>query len=201
MDTEDTCGQWIQRYSGCTQLKISEFSADPCKNSQFQAWLQSNKKQLLNYKIVEFHFILQDFTGNVSLPDGTWEVEFSRNQLTELKKNELESLWPKDYSIRAIDFSRNSIKSVEQNSFELLSSLEVLDISRNNLTELPEKVFEKLVRLQTLILSYNHLQIIRKEWFKDLTRLIRLDLSYNPLGKFFTIVTLFWAGVQATNQK
>ena len=36
VDTEDTCGQWIQRnsrYSGCTQLKISEFSADPCKNS------------------------------------------------------------------------------------------------------------------------------------------------------------------------
>ena len=36
VDTEDTCGQWIQRnsrYNGCTQLKISEFSADPCKNS------------------------------------------------------------------------------------------------------------------------------------------------------------------------
>ena len=36
VDTEDTCGQWIQRNSrcsGCTQLKISQFSADPSKNS------------------------------------------------------------------------------------------------------------------------------------------------------------------------
>ena len=36
VDTENTCGQWIQRnskYSGYTQLKISEFSADPYKNS------------------------------------------------------------------------------------------------------------------------------------------------------------------------
>ena len=36
VDKEDTCGQWIQRnsrYSGCTQLKISDFCADPCKNS------------------------------------------------------------------------------------------------------------------------------------------------------------------------
>ena len=33
---DDKGGEWIQgnsRYSGCTQLKISEFSADPCKNS------------------------------------------------------------------------------------------------------------------------------------------------------------------------
>ena len=47
MDTEDTGVQWIQRIhadSGyretvdtvCTQLKISEFSADPCKNSNIQ---------------------------------------------------------------------------------------------------------------------------------------------------------------------
>ena len=142
-----------------------------CHGSSHKTWLRAN-----------FFSTFQDFSWNVSLPDGTWEVDFSRNKLTELKKTELENLWPKDYSIRAIDFSRNSINNVEQKSFELLSSLEVLDLSRNNLTELPQRVFEKLLKLQTLILSYNYLEFVRREWFKDLTSLIRLDLSYNPLG-------------------
>ena len=123
--------------------------------------------------------------ANFRLPEGTWSADFSRNNLTELKNSENSSdkIWSNGSSLRAVDFSRNSIKNVDQNFFEQMPVLEIIDLSRNELSDLSENLFDSLASLQTLVLSGNRLKYVRKEWFKDLSNLYRLDLSYNPLGE------------------
>ena len=84
-------------------------------------------------------------------------------------------------TITSLDFSGQSIASLQNGDFAGLSALRRLDLQRNDLAALPATVFAGLTALQTLSLHNNDLESLPATIFAGLTALGTLDLGRNAL--------------------
>uniref|UniRef100_UPI00358E0CFA immunoglobulin superfamily member 10-like n=1 Tax=Myxine glutinosa TaxID=7769 RepID=UPI00358E0CFA len=83
--------------------------------------------------------------------------------------------------LRRINMGYNKIWKLTEDSFEMLSNLEVLLLHSNNIYNLPGKVFKQLSSLQLLKLSYNKVKVINRETFYGLKSMLRLLLDNNRI--------------------
>lgn len=83
--------------------------------------------------------------------------------------------------IEFVDFSNNSIQSIDPSAFEGVAQLKKLNLSRNHLSELELQWFS-ISSLEILDLSHNNLTHLNEHAFDELVNLKHLDLSHNPIG-------------------
>nr|XP_054760641.1 leucine-rich repeat-containing protein 15-like [Lytechinus pictus] len=83
--------------------------------------------------------------------------------------------------LRNIYLSRNSLRVIENGTFQLVPKLEVIDLYQNRLSQLTSSVFQHLKNLERLFLGMNKLVNLPEDIFKDLSSLVYLDLSNNSL--------------------
>ncbi|XP_030830332.1 leucine-rich repeat-containing protein 15-like [Strongylocentrotus purpuratus] len=84
--------------------------------------------------------------------------------------------------LRNIYLSRNSLRVIENGTFQLVPKLEVIDLYQNHLSQLTSGVFQELKNLERLFLGMNKLLDLPEDIFKDLSSLVYLDLSNNSLS-------------------
>jgi len=84
-------------------------------------------------------------------------------------------------SLKSLDISSCSIKSLPEETFVMVPTLEELTLARNNLQDLPRKVFLHLKSLKYLYLSHNFLRALHDDLFVMSKKLVILDLSNNEL--------------------
>lgn len=80
-----------------------------------------------------------------------------------------------------VDFSNNSIRSIDPTAFDGVTNLQALNLSYNQIDKLDSAWFP-FPKLLTLDLSHNKLTILDKRVFKDLINLKHLNLSGNSIG-------------------
>ncbi|XP_030830336.1 insulin-like growth factor-binding protein complex acid labile subunit [Strongylocentrotus purpuratus] len=85
-------------------------------------------------------------------------------------------------SLRHIYLRRNSLRVIENGTFQLVPKLEVIDLYQNHLSQLTSGVFQELKNLERLFLGMNKLLDLPEDIFKDLSSLVYLDLSNNSLS-------------------
>ncbi|XP_063961795.1 leucine-rich repeat-containing protein 15-like [Lytechinus pictus] len=83
--------------------------------------------------------------------------------------------------LRNIYLSRNSLRVIENGTFQLVPKLEVIDLYQNRLSQLTSGVFQHLKNLEHLFLGMNKLVNLPEDIFKDLSSLVYLELSNNYL--------------------
>ncbi|XP_042892583.1 leucine-rich repeat-containing protein 15-like isoform X2 [Penaeus japonicus] len=81
-----------------------------------------------------------------------------------------------------VDFSKNSIASITEDTFKPSFTLRSLDLSANVIESLGARVFKPLSFLNYLSLQNNLLQSLDAETFDGIGNLTYLDLSYNKLS-------------------
>ena len=77
-------------------------------------------------------------------------------------------------------FQRNSLQSLNKESFRGLSNLEVIDFHDNRIRDIEENAFEDLTSLKGLDLSLNIISTVG-DTLEPLTGLMKLNLSDNYL--------------------
>ena len=82
----------------------------------------------------------------------------------------------------ALDLSRESLTSLQENDFDGLSSLEILYLHNNSLSSLGRDIFDGLTALKELWLRENSLSSLGEDIFNGLSSLERLDLGDNSLS-------------------
>ncbi|XP_063960676.1 leucine-rich repeat-containing protein 15-like [Lytechinus pictus] len=87
--------------------------------------------------------------------------------------------------LRNIYLSRNSLRVIENGTFQLVPKLEVIDLYQNRLSQLTSGVFQHLKNLERLFLGMNKLVDLPEDVFKDLSSLVYLDLSNNSLTTLY----------------
>ncbi|XP_041484463.1 SLIT and NTRK-like protein 5 [Lytechinus variegatus] len=87
--------------------------------------------------------------------------------------------------LRNIYLSRNSLRVIENGTFQLVPKLEVIDLYQNSLSQLTSGVFHNLKNLERLFLGMNKLVNLPEDVFKDLSSLVYLDLSNNSLTTLY----------------
>jgi Leucine-rich repeat (LRR) protein len=99
-------------------------------------------------------------------------------------------------SLKSLDISSCSIKSVPEEAFIMVPSLEELTLARNNLQDLPRKLFLHLKSLKYLYLSHNFLSALHEDLFVISKKLVILDLSNNELQILHPQVFTFLPSVE-----
>ena len=160
---------WLWILLSVVQSQEEEYS--PCE----EARCSCNKQGKIDCRDAG----IEELSDFLPFPDGTVEIDFANNQLTELK-----SSFRLPNSVEKITFSRNRIEFVNEEFFAGLKSLNSLDLSHNRLGNLSDNIFKGLNGLKSLRLNHNRLSRIRPEWFAGSPNLVKLDLAYNPLGEF-----------------
>ncbi|XP_029934417.1 leucine-rich repeat-containing protein 17 [Myripristis murdjan] len=112
-----------------------------------------------------------------SVPHGTWLLDLSGNELTEVRSGSFIGLW----SLRILLLSNNSIQTLQPQALSSLQFLERLDLSFNRLRWLPKDFSESLSSLQELRLDHNLLQHVDSPSLNHFENLRKLDLSYNRI--------------------
>lgn len=91
-------------------------------------------------------------------------------------------------SLRSLDISyvardaETDTRSLPEDIFDGLDSLEILNLNANELTSLPEDIFDGLSELTRLNLTSNDLTALPEDIFDGLTSLDTLKLGYNELS-------------------
>ncbi|XP_035695510.1 leucine-rich repeat-containing protein 4B-like [Branchiostoma floridae] len=85
------------------------------------------------------------------------------------------------YASTTLSLNDNQIKSIQEDQFVNLKSLEVLHLYANKLTDIHSKAFNGLTLLKRLILSQNQLKELPLGLFVGLENLVWLDISNNRL--------------------
>lgn len=135
------------------------------------------------------------------LPSSIVSVYFNKNNIKMLKNNVMNNS-----NIYHLDFSENSIHTIESNAFEgfpsllilefignsitdlqfatgLPKSLEVLDVGANYISELPNDVFANLSNLIWLSIFANEVEVINERAFVGLNNLVTLAMEKNNITR------------------
>jgi Leucine-rich repeat (LRR) protein len=114
------------------------------------------------------------FSGNPKLE----KIDLMENRLTKITKKLLKG----DFEdLQEINFSYNTIESIESGSFDKLSQLELIDLSFNCLRHMHSDLFKKCSELQQVYLHDNQITKIAHDLFNSKTDLKLLHLSRNQL--------------------
>lgn len=112
-----------------------------------------------------------------NIPKDTQKLELQGNNLTILRKNDLQGL----RQLKVLQLLENQIQTIERGSFRDLVNMERLRIDRNKLENIPDGLFSEMPNLQRLDLSYNKLHIISKKSLQGSLTLRNLQLDHNQL--------------------
>ncbi|XP_076856889.1 uncharacterized protein LOC143510908 [Brachyhypopomus gauderio] len=135
------------------------------------------------------------------IPRGTWLLDLSGNELSELRSNAFTGIWvlrivllqnssiqmlqPQALSslsfLEKLDLGHNELRSLAQDFSHGLTSLKDLRLDHNFLERLESHSLGQLESLERLDLSHNRLQVIHSTVFRSLTRLKQLNLAWNQL--------------------
>jgi Leucine-rich repeat (LRR) protein len=99
-------------------------------------------------------------------------------------------------SLKSLDISSCSIRSVPEEAFVRVPNLEELTLAHNKLQALHRKVFLHLKSLKYLYLSHNLLRTLHEDLFVMLKKLVVLDLSNNELETLHPEVLTFLESVE-----
>ncbi|KAI0982034.1 hypothetical protein GJ496_000427 [Pomphorhynchus laevis] len=104
----------------------------------------------------------------------------------EINNNKIGIIQPGDvskFNFTKLDFSRNLISRIEENSFIFLSTYKIIDFSRNRLSSLPNFLFVYQNKIICLDLSHNDFYVVRARWFAGLTYLTELIIHNNFIAE------------------
>ncbi|XP_022598029.1 leucine-rich repeat-containing protein 17-like [Seriola dumerili] len=113
----------------------------------------------------------------VGVPHGTWLLDLSGNKLTVVHTKSFMGLW----SLKILQMSNNSIRTLQPQSLSSLQFLERLDLSFNQLRWIPQDFSQSLSSLLELRLDHNLLEHLGHASLGELENLRKLDLSYNRI--------------------
>jgi hypothetical protein len=127
-------------------------------------------------------FILEEtlFDGNQRLTD----LVLSNNKFSDLSAV-TKALTPIKNTLTALFLARNSFKSIESNSLQSLSALQILDLGNNQIENIDENSFNNNKELIMLFLNGNLLKKIPN--IKNLTKLFDFDMR-NQKGQLTELV-------------
>ncbi|XP_043204837.1 leucine-rich repeat neuronal protein 1-like [Amphibalanus amphitrite] len=83
--------------------------------------------------------------------------------------------------LRLLSMTRNGIRTMYEDAFRGLVSLEELSLATNKIGHIEDEAFSELQSLRTLNLSGNQLTTVSPAWFRQLANVTTLDLSGNRL--------------------
>lgn len=116
----------------------------------------------------------ESFSENAKLE----KIDLMENRLTKITKKLLAG----DFEdLQEINFSYNTIASVESGAFDKLPRLEAIDLSFNCLRHLHSDLFKKSPELVQVYVQQNSIAKIESDVFNSKTDLKLLDLSRNQL--------------------
>ncbi|CAF0844610.1 unnamed protein product, partial [Brachionus calyciflorus] len=101
------------------------------------------------------------------------EFSLERNKISKI---ELGIFGENFQNLKILNLNNNRIKTIENESFKHLKSLETLDLTYNRLNYLSDETFTGLNNLKELLLSYNPFKNFDLNSFKNLNNLNRLDI-------------------------
>ncbi|KAG1933367.1 slit homolog 1 protein [Pimephales promelas] len=110
-----------------------------------------------------------------SIPHGTWLLDLSGNELSELRSTSFTGVWV----LRVLLLSQSNVQVVHSQALSSLTFLEKLDLAYNELRVLPSDFSQGLTSLKNLKLCHNALERLETRSLEDLESLERLDLSHN----------------------
>ncbi|XP_058798121.1 toll-like receptor 7 [Phymastichus coffea] len=114
----------------------------------------------------------------------------------DLSRNELRSL-PEDSSLASLRqlqellLQHNFVDDISSEALTGLTSLRVFNVSYNNLSNLPSSLFASTRDLREIHLQYNQLRELPRGTFTRLEQLLVLNLAGNRLGSDFVNETTF----------
>ncbi|XP_055882524.1 leucine-rich repeat serine/threonine-protein kinase 2-like isoform X3 [Biomphalaria glabrata] len=159
-DSLASSAPWLRKYSS----QDKKFAYSKKRNRKFtigQSSTESSPGDDVSMPISEHYS--SDTDESVTRASSSLSIQSTDEADTEIPGNDTKGNPIKEYSIRNLDLSGNSIPSLDKlvdNGSELLqrfTSLECLDLSNNNLTRLPDQLFKSLSGLKQLNLSCNKL--------------------------------------------
>lgn len=109
-------------------------------------------------------------------------IDLSHNLLTTIPNTFFTN---RSTHLTSISLSNNRISSIEKNSFDNLTQLEVLRLFKNKISSIPKELFRKLTALKELDLSRNRLESLEGLAFHGLESLQILKLRKNQLTNLF----------------
>ncbi|ROT80006.1 hypothetical protein C7M84_001278 [Penaeus vannamei] len=105
------------------------------------------------------------------------KVDFSKNSISRIT----EDTFDVSHTLRSVDLSANALVSLGSSVFKSLPSLDSLSLENNQISSLDEETFDGIGNLTSLDLSYNKISDLPPGVFKALPKLQHLSLAFNPL--------------------
>lgn len=105
------------------------------------------------------------------------ELILSKNSLRNIGNNVFDLL----YNLRLLDLSWNAIDTLNDDAFKGLSNLTQLDLDSNMLTSIPKTVFKGMKNLRYLRIASNSIKEFKSGTFSALPELRSLNISSNKI--------------------
>lgn len=161
-----------QQLKGNHRIQLRNLGISTITKSMLKKFSNISSIDLRSNEIAEIEN--ETFSENSKLE----KIDLMENRLTEITKKLLTG----DFEdLQEINFSYNTIASVELGSFDKLSRLESIDLSFNCLKNLESDLFKKSSELMQVYLQDNSIVKIESDVFNTKTDLKILDLSRNML--------------------
>nr|XP_012137075.1 PREDICTED: chaoptin isoform X3 [Megachile rotundata] len=111
-------------------------------------------------------------------------MDFSENSISSIEDEAFSEVGHSLLTLRIAHGLSSSISEMPNAPFKFLPNLQHLDFSNNKIKSLPDTSFHFLKRIKRIELQDNEIDDIRKGTFQNLPDLEFLDLSYNDLNEF-----------------
>ncbi len=164
----------------CTKLTIDLRYEHEIKDGAFRELTQLTTLILTNSDIYRPHNPKTLYSGSMEgLSQLTW-FEAVDVGLKIVQDQALKHLVKLAY----LNWSVNDLNSLDANTFQNNTLLNMLNLNSNNLTTLPSGLFHELSSLLSLDLSNNRMTALPTQAFYGASKLSELDLSLNQLTHF-----------------
>ena len=90
-------------------------------------------------------------------------------------------LLKQNVKLKRLNFRKNQIKTIDENTFCNLKELEQLALSMNQIEYIKPNTLQHMPSLKRLFMHTNHITHLEKSTFKDLKQLKLLDFGYNRI--------------------
>ncbi|XP_005096926.1 toll-like receptor 4 [Aplysia californica] len=155
-------------YANCSSLRLHHIPQDLPKNIRHLK-LAKNRLRCLNLSV------LLEYPGLAS-------VDAQENKLTSVVEPSSLTASP---SLLVLLLGKNHFRSIGENAFRILTSLERLSLNHNKIQSLTNFTFSGLDKLYILDLSWNDIQYIELGTFDSVPKLSTLLLNNNPKFSYY----------------
>ncbi|GJQ85651.1 hypothetical protein Trydic_g20200 [Trypoxylus dichotomus] len=133
---------------------------------------------------IEYLHLKRNNIGNIPLSSSP-DLDLPTLRMLDVSSNSLKSLKMDSFRtlplLKKLYLGNNLLQNLEDGTFDGLLNIEVLDLQGNNLVQLPPHIFNDLPELQAVNLRNNKLYVIKNQIFHNNKHLKMVDISNNQL--------------------